>query len=100
MLLFIDDATRFTSVYIIKRKSDVLDSFKEYQAEMEKQTGKRIKRLRTDGGAEYTSKEFENFLQQEGILKETTAPYSPQSNGVAEQANRTIYHRGASTLHA
>jgi len=42
MLLFIDDATRFTSVYIIKRKSDVLDRFKEYQAEMEKQTGKRI----------------------------------------------------------
>jgi len=84
MLLFIDDATRFTSVYIIKRKSDVLDCFKEYQADMEKQTGKRIKRLHTDGGGEYTSKEFEKFLKQEGILKETTAPYSSQSKRFVE----------------
>jgi len=98
MLLFIDDATRFTSIYIIKRKCDVLDRFKEYQAEMEKQTGKRIKCLRTDGGGEYTSKQFENFLKQEGILKETTAPYSPPSNGVVERANRTIMERARCML--
>jgi len=63
MLLFIDDATRFTSVYIIKRKSKALDRFKDYKAEMEKQTGMTIKRLRTDGGGEYMSKEFEKFLK-------------------------------------
>jgi len=40
--LFIGDATRFASVYIIKRKSEVLDQFKDCKAEMEKQTGKAI----------------------------------------------------------
>ena len=98
MLLFIDDATRFTFIYIIKRKSDVLDRYKEYRAEMEKQTGKRIKRLCTNGGGEYTSTKFENFLKQEGILKETTAPYSPQSNGVVERANRTTMERARCML--
>jgi len=52
MLLFIDDATRFTSVYISKRKSEALYRFKDYKVEMEKQTGKAVKRLHTDGGGD------------------------------------------------
>jgi len=65
---------------------------------MEKQTGKHIKRLCTNGGGEYTSKEFENFLKQEGIFKETTVPYSPQSNSVVERANHTIVEQALAYL--
>ena len=46
--------------------------------------------FRTDGGGEYTSKKFAEYLQSEGILKETTTPYTPQSNGVVEWANHMI----------
>ena len=52
-----------------------------------------MKRFRTDGGGEYTSKKFAEYLKSEGILKETTTPYTPLSNGVVEQANRTIMER-------
>jgi hypothetical protein len=36
------------------------------------------------------SKKFDAFLAECGIQRQTSAPYSPQQNGVAERANRTI----------
>ncbi|PNX77158.1 cysteine-rich receptor-like protein kinase 25-like protein, partial [Trifolium pratense] len=51
---------------------------------------KSIKVLRTDGGGEYTSKEFENYSKEQGIIHEVTAPYTPQHNGLAERRNKTI----------
>jgi hypothetical protein len=52
-----------------------------------------VKRFRTDEGSEYTSKRFGEYLKSEGILKEMTMPYTPQSNGVVKWANRTIMER-------
>jgi hypothetical protein len=36
------------------------------------------------------SKKFDAFLAECGIQRQTNAPYSPQQNGVAEHANKTI----------
>lgn len=47
-----------------------LNAFKEYKARVEKQTGKIIKKLRSDNAKEYLSKEFTQFLN--GRYKETT----------------------------
>jgi len=90
ILLFIDDATRYTDEYILKSKLEGLEKFKEWKALREKESGKHMKQCRTDGGGEYTSKKFAEYLKSEGILKETTMPHTPQSNGVVERANRTI----------
>jgi transposase InsO family protein len=49
-----------------------------------------IKSLRTDGGGEYTSREFENFLKGTGIVHRITPPHTPAQNGIAERANRTL----------
>src|SRR5256714_1885184 len=93
-LLFIDDHTGYTYVYPLKKKTSesVSEKFQEYKAETEKQLGKCIKRLRTDGGGEYL-KWMASYLKESGIIHETTAPYSPEQNGVAERANRTIMER-------
>ena len=93
-VLFIDDLTRMTHIYPLKGKSseEVLKRFKDYRAEVENQQGKTIKRLRTDGGGEY-EKWMKEYLKNAGIIHETTAPYSPEQNGVAERANRTIMER-------
>jgi len=93
MLLFIDDSTRHTDEYILKYKSESLEKFKEWKALREKESGKQVKQFRTDGGGEYTSKKFAEYLKSEGILKEMTTPYTPQSDGVVQRANRTIIER-------
>ncbi len=36
------------------------------------------------------SKKFDAFFVECGIQQQTSVPYSPQQNGVVEQANRTI----------
>ena len=45
--------------------------------------------LRSDRGGEYESP-FVDVCAQHEIIHETTTPYSPQSNGVVEQKNRTL----------
>jgi hypothetical protein len=74
VLLFFDNATRYTDEYILKYKLEALEKFKEWMALREKESGKQVKRFRTDGGGEYTYKKFAEYLKSEGILKETTRP--------------------------
>lgn len=75
---------------MLRKKSDVLQAFKDYKRKVEKQTGQQIKILRSDNGGEYLSNEFSDFLKQEGICHQLTVEYTPQQNGVAERANRTL----------
>ena len=51
---------------------------------------KKVKRIISDRGREYKSSTFNSFVQFLGIIHETTASYSPASNGVTERKNRTL----------
>jgi len=44
----------------------------------------------TDNGSNFASKEFGDFLKQNGIRHVRTAPYHPASNGLAERAVQTF----------
>ena len=87
---FIDDATHFTWVYILKSKDEVFCKFKEWKNQVENQFATKIKKFRSDNGGEYISNEFKVFLKREGIHHELTIPKTPQQNGVAERMNRTL----------
>jgi transposase InsO family protein len=89
-ITFTDDKSRHTTAYFLKTKDQSLEKFKEYKAWAENFTGKKIKILRTDNGGEFISKKFNTFCRINGIQQQTTAPYSPQQNGVAERLNRTV----------
>lgn len=80
-ITFIDDYSRYITVYVLKNKSDAFEVFKQYMALVEKQTGSKIKRLRSDNGREYVNKQFDDFLKKHGIVHETTVCYTPQQNG-------------------
>ncbi|GJR23799.1 retrovirus-related pol polyprotein from transposon TNT 1-94 [Tanacetum coccineum] len=62
----------------------------KFKALVEKQSGRNIKVLRTDCGGEFLSKEFNDFCDEHGILRQLTALYTLEQNGVAERKNRTI----------
>ena len=87
---FIDDASGRIAVALLKEKQQVLENFKIYCRRAEKDTGKSIRKLRTDGRGEYLNTKFGAYLEQEGIVKVTTPPYTPAQNGLAERANRTL----------
>ena len=89
-ITFIDDHSRYTYVYLMKTKDEAFDKFKEYKAEIENQKDKRIKVLRTDRGGEYFPESFNRFCEDNGIIHQRTAPYTPQQNGVAERKNRSL----------
>jgi len=66
---FIDDFSRNTWIYFLKKKSEAFDRFKEFKALVEYQTEKKIKVLRTDNGVYFCSKEFEEFCKKCGIAQ-------------------------------
>ncbi|CAH9079859.1 unnamed protein product [Cuscuta europaea] len=97
-LTFIDDASRKVWVYFLTTKDRVFESFKTFHVLVERETGKKLKCLRSDNGGEYTSKAFDAYCREYGIRHEKSVPRTPQRNGVAERMNQTIMERVRSML--
>ena len=89
-VMFLDDHTQHIWVCIMKNKSEVFQLFREWKAQVERSSGKKIKIFRSDNGGEYTCSEFATYLTQEGIKHEFTTPHTPQQNEAAERLNRTL----------
>ena len=66
--MFNDDFCRFGWVYLMRFTSEAFKKFREFKNEVEKQSAKSIKTLRSDQGGEYLSTEFTQFLKDSGIL--------------------------------
>ena len=61
-------------------------------------SGHMERRLRTDRGGELMVTLVQSSLENHGIVHEPTPAYAPESNGVAERANRTIMERTRALL--
>eukprot|EP01018_Ginkgo_biloba_P029855 Gb_06978 [translate_table: standard] len=75
---FMDDYTRKIWVYFLKEKSEAFMKFVEFRAMAERQSGYKLRILRSDNGGEYISNEFKDFYRKVGIQKQYTTPYIPQ----------------------
>ncbi|GFV87010.1 retrovirus-related Pol polyprotein from transposon TNT 1-94 [Trichonephila clavipes] len=85
--------------YFLNNKYEVLDKFSQFKAKYENLTDKRIKKIRTDNGLEFVNEQLDTYLVNSGILHEKTIPYSSESNGKAERANRVLLERARSILY-
>ena len=79
---FIDDYSRYGYLYLMEHKSEALEKFKEYKAEVENLLSKKIKILRSDRGGEYMDLRFQDYMIEHGIQSQLSAPGTPQQNGV------------------
>ncbi|CAI7834994.1 unnamed protein product [Closterium sp. NIES-54] len=85
--------------YPLKQKDHAASTIKEdWLPFVEKQAECVVKRIRTDRGGEFLGAEMTAWLKKQGIQRELTTAYTPQSNGVAERANRTILETARALL--
>ncbi|CAI7817938.1 unnamed protein product, partial [Closterium sp. NIES-53] len=83
----------------LAKKSDAARVIiEEWLPMVERESGKRVKAIRSDRGGEFLGAEFRSWLKRHGIKQQLTTAYTPQSNGVAERANRTIIEGGRTIL--
>ncbi|MCO5587363.1 hypothetical protein L7F22_041312 [Adiantum nelumboides] len=77
-ITFTNDYSRMTWVYFLKAKSEAFEVFLEFKVMVEKENGCHIKCLRSDGGGEYMSHSFDDYLCEQGIRRQITCRYTPQ----------------------
>jgi hypothetical protein len=86
-IIFIDDYSRYGYIYLIKDRSEALDKFKIFKAEVENQHNLKIKFVRPDYGGEYYGRHtpygqvrgpFTKFLQENNIVAQYSTPKEPQ----------------------
>ncbi|KAJ3704083.1 hypothetical protein LUZ61_007788 [Rhynchospora tenuis] len=85
-VVFIDDYSKYTWVYFLKNKHEVPHIFSQFKAQVENLLQSTIKILRTDGGTEFKP----IAAQHPQITHQTSCPYTPQQNGVAERKHRHL----------
>ena len=83
--------------FVLKSKDQVLSVFKEFHVRAERESGQKLKSVRSDNGGEYIGP-FAEYCKSQGIKLEKTVPKTPQLNGLAERMNRTITERVRSML--
>jgi hypothetical protein len=89
-LLIVDVYSRYMWLEVLRRKDEVFCYFKKIKALTESERGLKLRAFRTDRGGEFNSFEFVTFYEEARVRRNTTAPYSPQQNGVVERRNQTV----------
>ena len=98
-VIFVDDYSQFTWLFLLKHKNEVLFVFKHFKSMVETQFSSKLKILRTDNGFEYINNEFKSFCPTSDILHQSSCPYTPEQNGVSERKHRHILETGLTLLY-
>ena len=91
-----DDFSRYTWICPLKFKSEALNVFKLFKAQVENQFQTTIKKLQSDWRGEYRS--FTQFLNQCGIIFRHSCRYTHHQNGLVERKHRHIVEMGLTLL--
>jgi transposase InsO family protein len=92
-LVIVDDFSRFTWVFFLQDKSEAKGVVKKFIRRVQNEFELKVKNIRSDNGSEFRNTQVEEFLDEEGIKHELSAPYTPQQNGIVERKNRTFLKR-------
>lgn len=67
ILLVVDDASNYKSIFFLKEKSQVFENFKRFEKEIFNKFNRRMIGIRSDRGTEYTNSEMQAYLTDLGI---------------------------------
>jgi hypothetical protein len=97
-VVFIDEFSRFTWMFPLQFKSGVFAAFVKFKSFAENQFSSKIKNFQSDGGGEFLSNQFKQFLDSNGIMHKISCPYTSQQNGIAERKHRQLVETGLALL--
>jgi hypothetical protein len=69
-------------------------------ARLERQSGMRCQIVRSDNGTEFVNKLVAAFCERNGIIHQTTVPYTSEQNGIAERAIAVYFEMVRCMLHS
>ncbi|GJZ84410.1 retrovirus-related pol polyprotein from transposon TNT 1-94 [Tanacetum coccineum] len=97
-LVIVDEYSRYTSVYFLKKKSQAPETIMSFIKRVENQNDIKVNQLRTDNGTEFRNIILVSFCNEKGISQNFPSPYTPEQNGVAERKNRTLIEAARTIL--
>lgn len=89
-LLCKDEASEFVMVFPIRSKNEVPSKLAYMAIEFENMSGYRVREMKSDNGTEFINKVVKIWCLKERVYHTTSAPYTPQQNGMAEREVRTV----------
>ncbi|RWR75576.1 Zinc finger, CCCH-type [Cinnamomum micranthum f. kanehirae] len=97
-VIFVDECTRFTWYFPLKKKSDFYQCFVDFYKYVKTQFARKIRIFQSDGGGEFSDTRFGSFLLHKGIIHRKSCPHTPQQNGLAERKHRNVTELGLTLL--
>ncbi|HEV7738394.1 MAG TPA: DDE-type integrase/transposase/recombinase [Chlamydiales bacterium] len=99
-MILVDDYSRYLWVKFLLKKDEAFEHYRNFNNIVSTNFERKIKSIRSDRGGEFLSETFKQFLLNQGTSHQLTAPYTPQQNGMAERANRTVIQAAKAMLHS
>lgn len=96
---FLDDYTYYCVLFVIRRRSDLVDQFIQYEGLATAKFNIRIENVRCDNTLEYIAGRFKEFCDARGIRLQHSEPYEHEHNGRIERYNRSVMEKTRALLY-
>ena len=83
-VIFVDDFSRYTWIYLFKNRSELYQIYRDFTKMIETRFSKLIKVFRSDNAPEYKAHEFTCILHQFGTVSHSSCARTSQQNGRAD----------------
>ena len=97
-ITFLDDYSRYLTVYLLRKKSDAAEAFMAYDARVFNLLQRHITCLRTDNDGSYFNGTVSPYCLKHGIHQESSTRDTPRHNSRSERVNRTLVEGASAVL--
>jgi len=84
-LVIIEVSCHYPVGRLLHNKDKTGTAVHDILAVLEKQSGQKVCRLRSDNGSEFINQTMAEFCRRSGIVHEITIPYTLEQNGIVEK---------------
>jgi hypothetical protein len=76
MIVIVDDFSHFTWVFFLQYKTETQGTLKSFLRRAQNEFELKVKKLRSDNRSEFKNLQVEEYLEEEDIKHEFSAPYT------------------------